>query len=111
MFKRKHIKKFIDRAHELYDWKFSHIENVLNSCQTIQQLDRAWLWALAVTKQIEDFEDRRIQKCYGTSLYLLLKLRLICDMFFQHKYDVIDFVYNKMCRKLLKINIENNWED
>ena len=100
MFKRKRIQKFINRLHRIYDRKFLHIESVLNSCVTFEQLRHSARWASAVIGQYKQYEEARADKLYRLSVYIDINNKI--NKHFGLEQEIINLMFNRNITELKK---------
>lgn len=100
MFGRKRVRNFNDKIHRIYDRKFLYIENVLNSCTTLDQLAVGAKWASNVMSQYKAHETKHLDKLYGLVAYV--NMNNVINKYFDLKQEIILLIFNRMADEIEK---------
>jgi hypothetical protein len=91
----KREEKYRDMLVEKYGPAVSHIESVINSCETYLQLLKAYLWGVATLDRFLAFETR-------DSLPIsVLVNRTVAKDYFKLKKDIIGECYSRLVGKFI----------
>ena len=98
MFKKIRIQNLNSRIHRIYDKKFSHIETVLNSCTTHDQIYCCVRWASEVIQQYHEYEKERLDKLYNVFDYI--DMVDIVDEYFDLKQDIVYLLSERKTKEI-----------
>lgn len=97
---RNKYKEYADKIHEKYLDKTQYAIQVLNSCETEEQIDVCRKWALNLFIQWAHYENRIIEKKHGG--FVMSKMILIVRHEFFKLIDMFELVSGRKNAELSK---------
>lgn len=100
IFTKKQEEKYVVKlVEDIYGPKLNHIERVMWSCKTREQLDITRNWAKKTLDRYFEFESKKAEdKIFSTAL--LYSVISDLDTVFKCEADMVDYVYDAVLKKL-----------
>lgn len=96
---RARLARLFERLSRNYDRKFSFVEDVINSCKTMPQLENAATWAFKIMESGQKIEKRKLNDNYFGAIGYFDMLDEI-DEYFSLKEEIIKLLYDRKIEEL-----------